>query len=84
MKKNEFLAALGMSSAAVILTTCLGCSKNSGGTVAPIQSTVEPGLYIRPDLVSFNEDGTVITGPANCSVIIYKTQLKVSSLRIYA
>ncbi|NLU95400.1 ubiquinol-cytochrome c reductase iron-sulfur subunit [Chitinophaga sp. Ak27] len=31
MNRNEFLAALGIGSASVILTTCLGCSKSSGG-----------------------------------------------------
>lgn len=46
MKRNEFLAALGISSAAVILTTCLGCSKNTGGTTAPSNPPTNPDFTL--------------------------------------
>ncbi|MBV8251524.1 MAG: Rieske 2Fe-2S domain-containing protein [Chitinophaga sp.] len=139
MKRHEFLAALGMSSAAMILT-CIGCSKGSGGSDAPAPSSnvdftldlnastnaalltnggyvsingvivakTTAGVYIAVQQscthesyplnyqssshqfycnnhgATFREDGTVITGPASRSLVVYKTTLTGTSLRIYS
>ncbi len=53
MNRNEFLAALGASSAAMILT-CIGCSKSAGGGAAPAP----------PSNVDFTLDLTTSTNSA--------------------
>lgn len=87
MKRNNFLAEPGISSAAVILSTYLGCSKNSGRRIAP--SNFPSNADFTPDLTSFTNaslliNASVATGPANLSLVAYKTQFTGSYLRIYA
>lgn len=85
MKRNEFLAALGISSAAVILTTCLGCSKNSGGETIP--ANPPSNIDFTLDLTSSANAALLTNGgylAINGVIVAKTTQLKGTSLRIYA
>lgn len=140
LNRKDFFAAIGVSTAAIAVFTCLGgCSKNAGGTINPTVPTTgvdftldlttnanaalktnggfvvsqgiivartsagvyiavqqscthaqypleyQPGnhrFYCNNHGSTFTETGAVTTGPAQTSLIAYKTTLTGNSLRV--